>query len=121
MRDMIATPTGWRAAYFNASSPAVTQIVSPAPTTVTLTSTPNPAAHNKAVTFSVSAASGALIPAGSVTLRVNGAAVASKSLVNGAATFSRTFAAGTYAVTVVYAGNINFAGGTSNTISQVVQ
>ena len=104
--------------FINSASVALPQRVDPVATTVTISASPNPGARNKPVTFSVTVSAGSFVPTGTVTLKVNGATVEAKSLANGTATFSRTFAAaGTYAITATYGGAGNFA--TSSSLTPV--
>src|SRR5207249_3170676 len=96
-----------------------------ADTTTALNSSANPSAVGQAVTFTASVtvtAPGAGTPSGTVTFQ-GGAARRGGGTLNGAgqATFSTTtLPAGTHAITAFYAGETNFNGRTSGTVSQVV-
>ncbi len=97
--------------------------VTPASTTVTLTSSQNPTTRNSTVTFTATVSSAAGVPTGSVTLKVNGNGVASQQLTNGTALLSFRFTTrGTFAVTATFSGSTNFATATSApAINEVVQ
>src|SRR5206468_2326324 len=94
-------------------------------TTTALSSSANPSAVGQAVTFTASVtvtAPGAGTPSGTVTFQ-DGATLLGTGTLNGAgqAAFSTTtLAAGTHAITAVYAGDTNFNGSASGTLSQVV-
>jgi hypothetical protein len=88
----------------------------------TLTSSANPSAAGKAVTFTVTVSSPDGTPGGDVTLKKNGAVVATKALSKGVASFSVDFAlAGTHRIVADYLGNTTFAAGSSNEISEVTK
>jgi X-X-X-Leu-X-X-Gly heptad repeat protein len=116
---------------FGGSSGTLSQIVNPAPTSTTVTSSVNPSIFGQSVTFTAKVvnASGAGIstatPTGSVQF-MDGASVlgATQTLSGlGTATFSTSaLIAGTHPITAVYT-NIdgNFTGSTSSSLTQVVQ
>ena len=107
--------------FSGSTSAVVIQVVSQAPTTVTLTSSPNPSTLGQSAMFTatVSAASGT--PTGTVTFMNGTAVLGSATLAGGVATFtSTTLAVGTGSITAVYGGDTTFSGSTSAVLSQTV-
>jgi len=93
-----------------------------AETTTTLKSSANPSTAGKAVVFSVKVASSSGMPAGSVTLKKNGATLATKALSKGEASFSiDSLVAGTHTIVADYSGDTAHFPSTSNTISEVTK
>jgi hypothetical protein len=104
-----------------ASSASVAAVVK-AETTTTLKSSANPSTAGKAVVFSVKVASSSGVPAGTVTLKKNGTALATKALSNGGASFSiDSLVVGTHAIVADYSGNADFAASISNEVSEVTK
>src|SRR5262249_6193775 len=107
------------AAFGASSSPGLSQTISKAATTTTLTSAPNPSTSGQAVTFtatlSPSAATGTVqffdgsTPLGSAAVASGTASVSTSSL-----------ATGSHAVTAVYSGDGNYATSTSFAVLQTV-
>jgi hypothetical protein len=100
-------------ATFATSTTTFTQIVTTAPTVMTLTSSVNPAAVGQAVTFtaSVNSATSLGIPAtGNVAFYSGATLLGYGTLSNGTATFTTNFAAGgSYAISALYQGNIIYS------------
>src|SRR5437867_1429262 len=108
---------------FNGSTSAtVSQVVNKVDTTTALNSSANPSAVGQAVTFTASVtvtAPGAGTPSGTVTFQ-DGATPLGTGTRNGAgqAAFSTaTLAAGTHAITAVYAGDTTFNGSAPGILS----
>jgi uncharacterized repeat protein (TIGR03803 family) len=106
------------------TSAALTQTVNKDATTITVTSSNNPATFGQAITFTATVKAswpGSGLPGGTVTLKDNGASLGSGTLAGGKATFSTsTLAAGNHIITAVYSGNGNFKTSTSIAITQTV-
>ena len=105
------------------SSPALTQVVSPAASTTSVVSSANPAVFGQGVTFTatVAPASGSGTLTGSVTFMDGATSLSTVSLSSGTATFTASsLATGTHSITAVYNGDSNFKGSTSNAIAQAV-
>jgi hypothetical protein len=114
---------------FTAStSTALTQTVNQAATKTTLVSSANPSNPGQ-VTFTATVAAvtpGIGTPTGTVTFSINGTAqtpVATLTVVNGVdeATFTTTLSAGTYTITAVYTGDVDFTTSTSAVFNQKVK
>jgi uncharacterized repeat protein (TIGR01451 family) len=94
------------------------------PTTISLTSAPNPSLQGQAVTFTATVASQSGTPTGTVTFFDNGTAIGTGTLnASGVATFTTTaLAAGTHPITASYGGATGaFApSGISAVLNQVV-
>ncbi len=93
------------------------------PTTTTLTSSPNPSNYGQAVTLTATVTSSAGAPPnGEAVSFMNGTTpLKTGTLSGGSASITiSTLPVGTDAITAVYAGDPNFRGSTSNTVSQVV-
>src|SRR6185369_7900412 len=93
--------------------------------TIALVSSVNPSVFQQSVTFTVTVSPetpGVGQPTGMVTFK-DGATVLGTGPINGSgvATFSTAaLSVGSHPITVVYGGDANFLGGTSNTVNQVV-
>ncbi|MGB6691026.1 MAG: SBBP repeat-containing protein [Terracidiphilus sp.] len=104
-----------------ASSASIVAVVK-AETTTTLKSSANPSTAGKALVFSVKVASSSGVPAGTVTLKKNGATLATKALSKGEASFSiDSLVAGTHAIVADYSGNADYAASISNAVSEVTK
>jgi uncharacterized protein YhjY with autotransporter beta-barrel domain len=107
-----------------ATSPALTETVNKASTSVSLTSSANPAVPGQSVTFTatVSAAPPATgTPGGSVTFMDGATTLGAGTLSAGKATFTTTaLAVGGHSITAVYGGDANDAGSTSPALTQSV-
>ena len=111
-------------AFSTSTSPALTQVVNRASTSVTLTSSPNPSASGATVTFAATVrpdAPAGGTPGGQVRFYEGTALLGSASLSGGTATFaSSTLSAGTHSITATYQGNAKYAPSTSGTLAQRV-
>ena len=143
--DVAGSPHSITAVYAGApgiggsTSPAVSQVVDPADTTTTLTSSTNPSVFGQTVTFTATVAAvppviptvaaaavapGADPPTGAVDF-LDGATLLGTGTLDptGVATFSTSaldVAGSPHSITAVYGGDTNFITSTSNTVSQVV-
>ncbi|WP_146654372.1 Ig-like domain-containing protein [Labilithrix luteola] len=110
---------------FSTSTGQVTQVVSQASSTTTVTSSANPSIATQSVTFTAQVAvpaPGVATPAGTVTFK-DGATTLGTGTVDatGKATFTTSnLAVGTHSITASYGGNTNVAASTSAAISQVI-
>jgi hypothetical protein len=108
---------------FTGNTSAVWQhTVSPAGTTTTLVSSPDPSDPGQSVTFTATVASAAGLPTGNVNF-LDGATVLGSGALSaaGTATFSTsTLASGTHSITAAYVGAPNYMPSTSAVLSQVV-
>ena len=105
------------------TSAPVNQIVL-APTTTTLTSSPNPSAYGQAVLFTAAVTSsiGAPPDGETVTFKRGSTVLGTGTLSGGSANFSTsTLGVGTKALRAVYGGDASFAGSTSVPVSQVIR
>ncbi len=114
--------------YAGSTSNVVTQVVNALGTTSVLTSSPNPSSYGTSVGFTdtVSAASGT--PGGTVTFYScttntcsTATSLGTETLASGKATYSTaTLPVGTTYVEAIYSASGNYAGSTSNVVTQVV-
>ena len=105
--------------YAAANSPALTQTVNQAATTVTLTSSVNPAVYGQSVAFNavvLAASPGAGTPTGTVTFTVNGTAQSPIPLDSGKSATLKlsTLTPGQYTVTASYSGDPNYTASSSS-------
>jgi hypothetical protein len=107
---------------YGPSSASVFQVVEPAATTTTLTSSLNPAPYGQTVAFTAVVTSAAsATPSGTVTIKDGKKVLGSASLVNGQMQISTSLLAeGDHTLTATYAGSANFSG-SSGTLSQTIQ
>jgi Bacterial Ig-like domain (group 3)/FG-GAP-like repeat len=107
---------------YGPSSASVFQVVEPAATTTTLTSSLNPAPFGQTVTFTaVVASTASATPTGTVTIKDGKKVLGSASLVNGQMQISTSLLSeGGHTLTATYAGSADFSG-SSGTLSQVMQ
>ncbi|WP_156415578.1 Ig-like domain-containing protein [Terrabacter sp. Soil811] len=116
------------APYAASSSSSLSQVVAPASTTTSLTSSANPSAVGQPVTYTASvsvSAPGGGAPSGTVTFKDGSTPLAcaggTQTLGSGSATCVVTHtAAGTRSVTAVYSGSADHLTSTSPTVNQVV-
>jgi hypothetical protein len=102
----------------------VTQVVNPAATTTTLTSSVNPGNIGQPMTFTatVTAAGGFGTPTGTVTFLDGATALGAVALSGNTASLSiSSLATGSHAITAVYGGNASFTGSTSPVLAEVVR
>ncbi len=107
----------------NSTSPALNQIVNDSAITIALRSSATAPPINQQVTFTATlTVPNGGNPTGTVTFSQNGHVLGSPAAVTSRqATISTSFAApGTYSITAVYSGDINFSSATSQALSQVV-
>ena len=98
-------------------------LVDPYPTSLTLTSTPNPSEVGQSVTFTVTSTAPDGTNPGPIQLTDNGAPLATITAPNaaGAYTFSTTtLTVGSHPIQATFAGDTNHAAATSNIVIQVV-
>ncbi len=112
-------------ANFASSSSAITTfVVNQASVTGTLTSSANPSTGGSSVTFTDTlavVAPGAGSPTGTVTFKDGATTLGTGTVTSGKATFATSaLANGSHPITAVYGGDTDFAGSTSNTVTQVV-
>ncbi len=121
--DSITAVYAGDANFAGSTSTAVSQVVDKASSTTTLTSSLNPSTAGQSVTLTatVSGQFGG-IATGSVAFSYgSGTSLGSATLSGGTASLATTaLPTGTDSVVAVYNGDSNFAGSTSNTVSQVV-
>jgi hypothetical protein len=92
-----------------------------ATTSISLTSSPNPSAVGQSVTFTASVTSASGTPIGSVSFRVDGALLGTKSLSSGVATVkTSTLGSGAHSVTATFNGSTYFLS-SSSALPQTVQ
>jgi Bacterial Ig-like domain (group 3)/FG-GAP-like repeat len=109
-------------AIFKLSSGTVRQIVNKYPTTATLSSSPNPSAHGRTVTFTATVTSGGPTPTGEVKFLDGTKSLGSKTLSGGVAKLTNsTLAVGTHPITAQYVGDAASDKSTSPVVNQVVQ
>jgi poly(3-hydroxybutyrate) depolymerase len=121
--DNIKAQYGGDATFGSSTSKAVAQVVNLAPTTTTLTSSPNPASSGQTVTFTASVAGqvGGTLITGSVVFYNGSTKLGSGSLSGGIVTFrSAKLPVGTDSITAFYNGSKAYAKSTSNVVNQVV-
>ena len=107
---------------YGPSSASIFQIVEPAATTTTLTSSLNPAPYGQIVTLTAVVTSVvSATPSGNVTIKDGKKVLGSASLVNGQMQISTSLLAeGGHTLTATYTGSANFSG-SSGTVSQTMQ
>ena len=107
--------------YAGSTSPAISQVLNPASTAITLGSTLNPSTHGASVTFTATVTSFVGVPTGTVKFLDGATTLGTGTLSGGAATFATSgLAVGTHSITAVYVGSANFAAHTSAVLSQKV-
>jgi phospholipase C len=108
-------------AFSGSTSAALAQQVSPATTSVTLVSSPNPSNYEQPVAFTATVSSAAGTPGGKVTFMNGSASLGAATLSGGVATLAVTkLVVGTSSITAVYAGANAYAGSTSAILIQQV-
>jgi rhamnogalacturonyl hydrolase YesR len=108
--------------YTGSNSASVAQTISKAVTSAVVTSSLNPSHQGNSVTFTATVKSSTTCtPTGSVTFKDGATVLSTGTLSSGKASFATsTLATGSHSITVVYAGDSNFAGGTSPALTQTV-
>jgi len=117
--NSITAAYGGNSSYNSSTSSAVTQTVSKATPTVTLTSSSNPSTYGNSVTFtatlSISTATG------TVTFKNGSTTLGTGTLSSGKATYSTsTLAVGSNSITAAYGGDTNDNSSTSSALTQTV-
>lgn len=105
------------------TSTVISQVVQQATTSTTVSSSVNPSAFNQATIFTATVAvtNGAGSPTGTVSFFNNGVLIGTRGLSGNLSTLSLSnLAPGSYTITAVYNGDVNFATSTSPGITQVV-
>ena len=106
--------------HLTSSATLLQEIISGYPTSVSLTSSLNPAAKGSTVTFRVAVTSQNGTPTGSITFADGSTPLVTASLSNGAASFSTaTLSRGQHAITATYAGGGGFTG-SSATVTEII-
>ncbi len=100
----------------------VTQTVNKASTTISVTSSVNPSTYGQSVMFTATVSETAPGNAtGTVTFKDGATTLGTGTLSNDVATYTTSsLSVATHSITAVYAGDSNFSGSTSSTLSQVV-
>ncbi len=115
------TLSGADAGNYTLTQPTTTASITAAATTVTLTSSANPSASGRSITFTavVSAPSGT--PTGTVAFKDGNTILSTVSLSNGQAVYTTSsLSVATHIITAVYNGDANYTGSTSNAVSQLI-
>src|SRR5262249_22972683 len=103
------------------TSAAWQHTVSPAGSSTTLVSSPNPSTQGQSVTFTATVTSTAGVPTGSVNFLDGATVLGSAALSSGAATFSTSaLSAGSHSITAAYGGAPNYLPSTSAVLTQTV-
>jgi predicted outer membrane repeat protein len=109
---------------FGASSGTASVTVSPASTSVTLTTSGTPSTYGSKVTFTATvkvSAPGVGTPTGTVIFRDGETVLAEVALINGKAIYATTaLARGTHQITATYSGDVGNTGSVSSTLTQQV-
>jgi hypothetical protein len=107
--------------YAGVTSPALTQTVNQATATAALSSSQNPSVFGQVVTFTATVTGAGGTPTGTVTFKDGVTTLGTGSLASGSATFATSsLTAGSHSITLVYAGDTNYAGATSSALTQTV-
>jgi hypothetical protein len=106
--------------YVTSSSAALTQTVTKAPTTTTLTSSLNPSPHGASVTFTATV--GPSVPNDETVSFYDGAALIGRSFIKAdvATITTSTLPAGSDSITAAYVGDATYATSTSSVLTQTV-
>jgi hypothetical protein len=103
------------------SQNSLQQVVVAAPTTVTLTGSPNPASLGQSVTFTATVNCATATPVGAVTFKDGKTALGTATVVNGQAQISTSLlTTGGHTLTAAYTGSANFSK-SSGTLSEAIQ
>jgi hypothetical protein len=105
----------------SSASASITQTVNPSPTSVTVSSSANPATYGQNVTLSATVQSSGGTPTGSVAFMDGTATLGSAALSSGGAQLTvSNLGAGSHSITAVYGGSANFSGSTSATLTETI-
>ncbi len=103
------------------TSKALTQAINKNSTTISLSSSPNPAVLKQAIVFTATVISAGPSPTGTVTFKNGTTTLGSAALNGGVATFSKsTLPTGSYSITATYKGDSASLTSTSVAVTQVV-
>ncbi|MGA7157710.1 MAG: Ig-like domain-containing protein [Acidobacteriaceae bacterium] len=118
----ISASYGGDSTYGTAVSSTVTEVVTAATATLSLSTSASPVATGASVTFTAKATGGGATPSGTVTF-LNGTAALGTATLNssGVATYATSFAkAGSYSISASYGGDSTYGTTTSSTVTEVV-
>lgn len=118
----ITAEYGGDANFLPCIAPVITVTVNKRPTMSAVISSSNPSALGAPVTYAATVSGPAGIPTGSVTFK-DGVTVVGTGALNGsglATLVTGSIGAGTHAITAVYAGDANFVGSTSSSLTHTV-
>jgi hypothetical protein len=102
------------------TSPTLSQVVSQATTTTTVTSSPNPSVVRQNVTFKATVKSPTVVPVGTVTFTAGTTTLGTLSLAGGKASLTTSaLPAGTTTVTATYNGTSNITGSLGSVVQTV--
>jgi hypothetical protein len=102
------------------TSPTLSQVVSQATTTTTITSSPNPSVVGQNVTFKATVKSPTVVPVGTVTFTAGTTTLGTVSLAGGKASLTTSaLPAGTTTVTATYNGTSNITGSSGSVVQTV--
>jgi hypothetical protein len=102
------------------TSPTLSQVVSQATTTTTVTSTPNPSVVGQNVTFKATVKSPTVVPVGTVTFTAGTTTLGTVSLAGGKASLTTSaLPAGKTTVTATYNGTSNITGSSGSVVQTV--
>jgi hypothetical protein len=103
------------------SQNSLQQIVVAAPTTVTLSVSPNPASLGQQVTFTATVNCATAPPQGTVTFKDGKTALGTATVINGQAQFTTSaLTTGTHSLSAKFTGTQDFAGSTGSTLQEVI-
>ena len=117
----IAAVYNGTSAFAGSTSTILSQEVGQAASSITLSSSLNPATYGQSVTFTATVSSSAGTPTGKVTFMNGSTTLGTATLSGGVATLTRTtLNEGISSLTAVYGGNTSFSGSTSAILTQAV-
>ena len=103
------------------SQNSLQQVVVAAPTTLTLTASPNPATSGQTVTFTATVNCSTAVPSGTITFKDGKTVLGTANAVNGQAQFTTsTLTTGTHSMTATFKGSADFAASTSPKLQEVI-
>ncbi len=107
--------------FTTSTSTALAQTVGQAPTTTSLSSSANPSTFGQSVIFTVTVTSSGGTPTGTVTFIDGGRSFGTGTVSGGTATLATsTLTPGAHSITAVYGGGGDFAGSTSDVLTETV-
>ncbi len=113
---------GGDSTFVSSTSAPVTLTVSPASSTTTLDSSPNPSAPGQPVTFTATVTSTGGTARGTITFTDGSTTLGTSTLANGTASLTvPALSAGSHSVVASYGGSANFQASSSAAVSQTVQ